>query len=25
VSLGGQYAEMVDTWMRHANHLPTTR
>ena len=24
VSLGGQYAEMVDTWMRHANHLPTT-
>ena len=25
VSLGGQYAEMVDTWMLHANHHPTTR
>ena len=25
VALGGQYADMVDTWLRHADHLPTDR
>jgi len=25
VDLGGQYADMVDTWLRHADHLPTDR
>jgi len=22
VALGGHYADMVDTWLRHAEHLP---